>query len=228
MMELAPGIFCLPMDSVNVYLCADEAGLTLIDAAMPKKQDAIFQAIREAGYDPQQLNRLMITHADIDHAGSAAALQVTHSLTVYAGPETGIHLQEGSVPPHMPWFANLIMKWFMRLTPVNKVITFQDGDELPVLGGLQVIATPGHTMDHFSLYHPATGVLFAGDALNTRQGRVQITPKRITADTAAANRSALRLLNLQPRIIACGHGQPLNQTQYDWMPLLKQLQQTVN
>ncbi len=224
MMEIAPGIFCLPMDSVNVYLCVDRDGLVLIDAAMPKNKDKIWAAIQQVGHDPQRLNRLIITHADIDHAGSAAAIQSATQATVYAGLDTAQHLHQGTMPKHMPWLADLISSWFMRLDVVSELVKMKDGDELPVAGGLRVLATPGHTLDHMSLYHPATGVLFAGDALNTRKSRVQITPKVITADVAAANRSALRLLNLQPEVIACGHGQPLNRKQSDWSPLLHQLQ----
>ena len=58
-------------------------------------------------------------------------------------------------------------------------------------------------------YSPAAGVLFAADALNTRDGRLQLTPRRITADQAAAERTAARLLELSPAVIACGHGAPL-------------------
>ena len=225
MKPIAEGIFWLPMDSVNVYLCVEANGdLTLIDAAMPKNEAKILKAIGDLGYQPQQLKRLVITHGDIDHLGSAAALSTSLPLTIYAGPETTQHLRQGSNPKHMPWYAQLIMNVFMRPTPVQQVTTFQPDEVLPILGGLQTIASPGHTLDHFSLYHPRTGVLFAGDALNTRQDKVQVTPKAISADFAAAKRSALRLLNLQPIIIACGHGQPLNRAQYDWTPLQQQLQ----
>lgn len=225
MKAIADGIFWLPMDSVNVYLCVEANGdLTLIDAAMPKNEAKILQAISDLGFQPQQLKRLVITHADIDHRGSAAAISASLPLTLYAGPETTQHLRQGSTPKHMPWYAELIMNVFMRSVPVQAVTTFQTDEELPILGGLRTIASPGHTLDHFSLYHARTGVLFAGDALNTRQGQLQVTPKAITADFAAANRSALRLLNLQPTLIACGHGQPLNRAQYDWTPLHQQLQ----
>ena len=47
------------------------------------------------------------------------------------------------------------------------------------------------------------------DRLNTRDGRLQTTPPRITADRAAAERTAVQLLQLSPQVIACGHGAPL-------------------
>jgi glyoxylase-like metal-dependent hydrolase (beta-lactamase superfamily II) len=90
-----------------------------------------------------------------------------------------------------------------------------------VLGDLQPLAAPGHTLDHYAFFSPSTGVLFAGDALNTRDDRLQLTPKRITADLPAARRTARRLLDLHPTLFACGHGSPLKQP--DTTQLLQEL-----
>ena len=83
------------------------------------------------------------------------------------------------------------------------------GDTLPILGGLTVLATPGHTPDHLSFYSPTTGALFVGDALNTRKDTLNLTPKKITHDLEKARRSGRQLLGLTPALFACGHGTPL-------------------
>jgi len=86
------------------------------------------------------------------------------------------------------------------------------------------MATPGHTPDHHSFYCPTRGLLFAGDALNTRNGRLQRTPKRITANQQQANQSARKLLELTPATFACGHGSPMqNHSSEDIMQLFNQL-----
>lgn len=70
-----------------------------------------------------------------------------------------------------------------------------------------------------------TGILFAGDALNTRNGRVKLPP-RITADKTAARQSGIRLLELSPAIIACGHGNPSTKpTADELMPVFNTLRQ---
>ncbi len=79
-----------------------------------------------------------------------------------------------------------------------------------MLGGLEVLATPGHTLDHFSFYSPSTGVLFAGDVIDTRNGRLNRSRKFLTADEEEANRSAIRVIELAPATFACGHGVPLS------------------
>jgi glyoxylase-like metal-dependent hydrolase (beta-lactamase superfamily II) len=78
-----------------------------------------------------------------------------------------------------------------------------------VWDGLQVLATPGHTLDHLSFYSPSTGVLFTGDAIDSRRGQLNRSRKLITADHNLANQSAIRLIELAPAVFACGHGAPL-------------------
>ena len=48
----------------------------------------------------------------------------------------------------------------------------EDGDVLPMLGGLRVIHTPGHTPGSVCLYGVRDRVLFVGDTLQRRFGRV--------------------------------------------------------
>jgi glyoxylase-like metal-dependent hydrolase (beta-lactamase superfamily II) len=197
--------------SVNVYLCRDADGFTLIDAAMPGKADLIFAQLAQWGGGPADLKRIIITHADIDHAGSAAAIQARSGALVYAGAATAALLAEGRSPRHMPRLAQFVIDRFVRYKAVDRAALrpLADGDELPALGGLCVLAAPGHTLEQHALYSPAAGVLFAADALNTRDGRLQLTPRRITANQAAAERTAIQLLQLSPAVIACGHGAPL-------------------
>lgn len=225
-MQIQPDVHWIEGQSSNLYLCRDEDGLALIDAGMPSDQKRVFALLEELGYPPTTLTRIVITHADIDHAGSAGVLQAKSGAKVYAGPDTADLLRRGKSPEHMPrliqWFINAFIKY--RPVPAEALVVCQDGDELPVLGGLQALATPGHTPDHFSFYNPAGGVLFAGDALNTREDRLQRTPSRITADEEAADRSAIRLLELAPAIFACGHGTPLSSHQAgDLMNLFNEL-----
>lgn len=221
-MQIRPEVILLKGRASNLYLCVDENGLALIDAGMPNEQNLVLAEIERLGCRPEQLTRILITHADIDHAGSLAALQEASGATVYAGDLAAQSLQRGKSPEHLPslvqWFSNAFISY--RPVDASCLELIQDGDELPVLGGLQVVATPGHTMGHFSFFCPAKGVLFAGDALHTRDNRLQRSQKRITADEATANASAIRLLELTPAVFACGHGQPKDDHKSDELMML--------
>lgn len=227
-MQIRPEVYLIKGKASNLYLCIDEDGLALLDAGFPRDQNLVLAEIKRLGFRPDQLNRILITHADIDHAGSLAALQEATGARVFAGTLSSQFLKSGNSPEHLPpllqWFSNTFFKY--RPLDASCLEIIEDGDELPVLGGLQALATPGHTRDHFSFYCPGSGVLFAGDALNTRNDRLQRSGKRITADEAAANASAIRLLELTPTVFACGHGQPKdNHKSDDLMILFNQLRE---
>lgn len=210
MTEIAPNIHWLETSSSNIYLIVEPPHIVLIDTGMPKQQALVFDLLQQLGHAATDLSHILVTHADVDHAGSLAALQAASGAQVLAGAETARLITRGKSPKHLP----LVMQWiadtFVKYAPIDEaaVSVVQDGDTLPFLGGLQVLASPGHTTDHFSFFSPTLGVLFAGDALNTRNGRINLTPSRITADQTAARLSGIRLLQLAPAVIACGHGTP--------------------
>lgn len=225
-MHPLPDVHLIAGRGSNLYLCTDKMGLALIDAGLPGDKGRVLAQIAQLGYTPQQLTRIVITHADFDHAGSLAALQELSGATVYAGAETAVLLRSGKGPRHGPGVIQTIVNAVARFRrlPAQAITVIEDGATLPVLGGLQALATPGHTMDHFSFYVPTRGILFAGDALHTRGGRLQRSQPLLTADEAAANDSAIRLLQLAPTIIACGHGDPSdNHDMDDVMALFDQL-----
>lgn len=211
-MQIASDVYLIKGRASNLYLCIDDHGLALIDAGMPRDQTGVLAEIERLGYGPENLTRILITHADIDHAGALAALQEVSGATVYAGRESAVLLQQGKSPEHLPqpiqWLSNIFAKY--KPLPGSCLEIIQDGDLLPALGGLQSLSTPGHTPEHFSFYCQGNGVLFAGDALSTRGNRLQSSPRAITADRSAANRSAMRLLELAPAVFACGHGHPMS------------------
>ena len=43
------GVHIVPMGMANAYLIEDDDGLTLIDAGFPKKEVAVFEAVRGLG-----------------------------------------------------------------------------------------------------------------------------------------------------------------------------------
>ncbi len=207
--KLLPNLYWINSGYSNLYLCIDDDGLTLIDSGKPKSLKRVMGVVADLGYQPADVKRIIITHADWDHAGSTEAIRAETGGMVMAGEKTAVYLQNAITPKHLPRVLAFILSPVNRYQAVKTVTTVQIGESLPVLGGLQAIATPGHTDDHLSFYSPTTGVLFAGDALNTTNGRLNRTPSLITADEEAANQSAINLLALTPTIIACGHGTPL-------------------
>lgn len=209
-MEVIPGLH-LFKGMGNAYLVEGEEGLVLVDSGGPGDIAGFVDYIRERERPLQALTHIFVTHADVDHAGKVAALVAATGARVHAGPETARLLAAAQTPPHMPaplqWISDRLTGY--TAVPADAIHVVHDEEELPVLGGLMALATPGHTSDHFAYYCRQSGLLFAGDALQSRGGRLGLLPRLITGDADAAARSALRLLALNPAVYACGHGAPL-------------------
>lgn len=227
-MEIAPGIHWLERVNANVYACIDDdGGVTLIDTGLPgiDRVDLIFNQLERLKKYPADLRRVLITHADSDHAGNAARIWEESGAEILATAAARESMAAGRLSPRR---RNLVQRLMMRFArypavPADQVRALDDeAAPLPALGGLEVVPTPGHTLDHVSFFHPASGVLFAGDALNTRRGRLQCTPEVISADMQLAYRSAVRLLQLSPAIFACGHGRPLDEHHVEQLFLLQE------
>ena len=227
-MEIAPNVHWLETGSSNVYLIVESPNIVLVDTGMPRQDKAIFKLLRDLGHQPSDLTHILVTHADMDHVGSLAALHEASRAQIQAGAASAQLIDRGKSPKHMPVIVQWLLDTFVKYGAVakEKIAIFEDGDVLPFWGGLQVLATPGHTLDHFSFFSSTAGILFAGDALNTRDGRINLTPPRITADKTAARQSGIRLLELSPAIIACGHGAPSTKhTSDDLMHIFNTLRQ---
>lgn len=207
-MELLPGLHLIEGKQSNIYLWEEDEGLILVDAGTPGDETRVFDYLKQIGYESTDLTSIFITHADLDHAGSAAAIQEQSQATIYAGPMTAELIRRGKSPKHMPRIVQFIIDHFMsyNLVVEKAIEVIKDGDTIPANSDWRVIATPGHTLDHHSFCSVVHGILFTGDALNNRGGRLKVSPKRINADVEAARESAKRLLRLHPAVIACGHG----------------------
>jgi glyoxylase-like metal-dependent hydrolase (beta-lactamase superfamily II) len=70
----------------NAFLIESDDGLTLIDAGYPRKQAAVFAAIRALGRSADQLKHLILTHGHPDHIGSGAAIVRETAARTYMHP----------------------------------------------------------------------------------------------------------------------------------------------
>jgi glyoxylase-like metal-dependent hydrolase (beta-lactamase superfamily II) len=81
----------------------------------------------------------------------------------------------------------------------------QGGEVLPILGGLEVVHTPGHTPGSICLYARAHRLLIVGDVLQVIRGRISLPSHLFTEDMPAARRSIARLAELDVDTICFAH-----------------------
>ena len=210
-MEILPGVYWFNLGASNCCLIAENGMLALVDAGVKRSYPKIIHHIESIGFSPSQLTHILLTHADIDHVGAARQLQAISGAKIYASQiaaDALVHgrssrqIKAGVFTPVLSWFEGLSDA--MQLT-ADEILA--EGDTLPFLGGLQVIATPGHTPGHISFYAPQVKLLFAGDSVSTQTDKVLYNRMKIfNWDQEKMKASVHRQHKLHPEIVTSRHG----------------------
>jgi glyoxylase-like metal-dependent hydrolase (beta-lactamase superfamily II) len=211
--KITENILVIPDVVANLYVILDGDGLTLIDAGVPRSEKKILAYVASLGKSARDVKRIILTHADLDHVGSLAALHKATGARTYAGKIEAEAMAAGKpsrpIKPSGFSMRRLIFTLlgpFMKPRPfhVDEILT--DGQVLPVGGGLRVVDTPGHTPGHLSLFAPASGVLFCGDSMVTDETGIHGSRPKFTWDEAIAKEAVRRQAALGARIVCSGHG----------------------
>ncbi len=201
------------VDGVNAgaYLLIGGDGLSLIDAGLKGSDKKIMAYLRSLGYQPSDLKRILLTHADTDHIGGLRALVDASDVQTYASAPEADVIEGRAAGRMMKGALGIVMKVaapLMRVAPVTITQRVRDGETLPMHGGIDVIGSPGHAQGHVCFYWREPKVLFVGDALmHLKELRGSIP--MLTWDDAQAKASIQRLAALDVDTICFGHGAPI-------------------
>ncbi len=211
-MEIVPNVHLVPGVIANPYLILEANELTLIDAGMPGRHRRILRYMAYLEHSPDDLKRIIITHADFDHVGGLAALKAATGVRVYASAAEATAIATGN-PSRPLKTGNLLLKGVFAITgqllkapPAQVDELVAEGHEFPVLGGLRVVETFGHTPGHISLFAPSVGVLFVGDSLVSDRAGLRGSRGFNTWDQDRADAAVRKQAALGARIICAGHG----------------------
>jgi glyoxylase-like metal-dependent hydrolase (beta-lactamase superfamily II) len=211
-MYIADGIWLVDhLQASNVYIVATDGGAAIVDTGVKGSSPAILNTLHHAGFTPQQVRVLVITHAHTDHIGSLAELQHATGAPICASPGETAAIEGHRPLPHPPGVHGLVFSTISELTrpqPVAVQHLLQPGGTIPHLPGWRVIGTPGHTPDHVSFYHPEREFLLAGDAVVRMLG-LRRSPWIFTSHMPSARASVALLAGLPLRSAAWGHGEPI-------------------
>jgi glyoxylase-like metal-dependent hydrolase (beta-lactamase superfamily II) len=202
-----PGVHAIQLTRVFAHLVdGDAAGL--IDTGYAGSTPAIERNLSGLGRRLEDVARVVCTHGHPDHAGGARAL-ADRGIEVLIHPADAERMRTGwgSAVRH-PSRGRL----FAAMTPpLERFTPLADGEVLPMLGGLRVIHTPGHTPGSVCLYGARDHVLFVGDALQRRGGKIGFASALYSDDRRAAERAVKRLAELDVEVVVFSHYPPIHE-----------------
>ncbi|MCL2378726.1 MAG: MBL fold metallo-hydrolase [Defluviitaleaceae bacterium] len=190
-MKLAQNVALLPIThegvgSLNLVLAWDDNHLVLIDAGIPDQADMIAKAIENEGFRAEDLTHIIITHQDWDHVGSIHDLmKLAPSAKTVAHKKEAPYIDGRELPIKLA--AKLekydsyseenragLDNWKKTYTnsPIPVTEQVQDGQVLPICGGIEIVHVPGHTPGHIAVYFRESRIMVCGDAANVEDGKL--------------------------------------------------------
>jgi len=190
-------IKCLTVGAfqVNTYLIKDLAtqASAIIDTG---ESDDLVERLQAIQPRPN-IQKILLTHAHLDHAGALVALQKAFDVPTYL-PRLEIPLFE-TLPEQGTWFGAPQMN-----RPCGRIDHLVDDGDVIQLGEttLHFISTPGHTPGQGCYYDEAN--IFVGDTLFAGSvGRTDLP----MGDPSLAQKSLAKLMKLSGNLqVHSGHG----------------------
>lgn len=231
-MRVASGVEMLDLPTVlpdgpsviHPTLIWDQDNVILVDAGV-SGAPALREAFGKAGVPFERLNRVILTHQDLDHIGGLRSIldSVPGRVEVIAHDIEKPYIQGDQTPTKMAMLQHLLsivpeqkrdeirgmfemMKTAYGRLHVIVDRTVVDGEELPYCGGITVVHTPGHTPGHIALYLKRSQTLVSGDALFCEGGTLVLPPAPYCSDAGQAKQSLRRLAAYDIETVICYHG----------------------
>jgi len=236
-MALPLGIHGVP--TVSAYLLHGDDGDTLVDCGIAAGLDggdpgpdgtvAVAAALTAAGGALERLERLVVTHAHIDHFGLAGEVvrrsggelwmhrRTDLDLAKYDEPDEAVDRRALMLADHGLFGRELtessegLRDWLPVMPSVGRPSRLLDGGERFPAGGRtwEVVHTPGHSPGHVCLWNAEERLLCSGDHLLQVVSPPVTFERGFEPDPLGSYLTSLdRVRDLAPELVLPGHGTP--------------------
>jgi glyoxylase-like metal-dependent hydrolase (beta-lactamase superfamily II) len=181
--------------------------LTLVDAGTPLHGNRLVGGLSDAGYEFRDLDRILVTHFDLDHVGALSAFDGL-DIPIYVGAADADFVTGERSPPlsnHKGAFQRLVGPFIDA--PDNEVVPVADGE---TIGSFTAYHTPGHTPGHVSYVSEELSLALLGDLVRESNGAFGRIPWPLCYDSEKATQSITGFLARTPafEVAGPGHGLP--------------------
>lgn len=194
--------------------------LTLVDTGYTNFLPLIENAILKHGYELKNLKNIIITHYDDDHIGSLYDFQVKYPNVHIIASEiesnyiNGDRKSERLVQAEemlqcMPNEEKEFGKWFIQQLKNIRHISVDEkvhDGQMILNNECKIVATPGHTSGHISLYFPNLDCVITGDAAVQENRELVIANPNFCLDLEKAEESLNKIKSLKAAQYYCYHG----------------------
>lgn len=192
----------------------------MVDTGYTNFLPLIENEILKNGYEVKNLKNIIITHYDDDHIGSLYDFKEKYPWINIIASETESKYISGEMKSERLIQAEEMLKtmsnnevdfgkWFIQQLKNLKHISIDekvhDGDMI-LDNKCRVIATPGHTSGHISLYFPCLNSVITGDAAVNEKQEFVIANPNFCLDVDNAQQSLRKIKNLKAETYYCYHG----------------------
>ncbi|MDY0943774.1 MBL fold metallo-hydrolase [Priestia megaterium] len=194
--------------------------LTLVDTGYTDFLTLISKEITKNGYEIERLKNIIITHYDNDHIGSLYDFKEKYPWINIIASEIESKYISGAMKSERLIQAEEMLKnmsneeiefgkWFIQQLKNLKHVSIDekvhDGDMI-LDNKCRVVATPGHTSGHISLYFPSLKSVITGDAAVNENHELTIANPYFCLNIEEAEKSLRKIKNLKAETYYCYHG----------------------
>lgn len=182
-------LFTIKTGIVNLFIITNGNNVICIDAGMDIKKLNI--ELLKLNIKPEIVQAVFLTHSDVDHT---AGLKIFKNAKIYLSKD-----EEQMINDKKARFFGFIKSSL----PVKTYTLLTDGSDATI-GNIKIhaISTPGHTPGSMC-YLVNDSILFTGDALGLKDGKVIVSPKFFNMDEKTSKDSIKKTSQLTNISLMC-------------------------
>lgn len=206
---------------VAVTLIHDEHACVLVDCGPLNTMTQLKEELSKVGKSVKDITHILITHHDHDHIGNLDQLKLENPSIIVCSSaiekdylecsKESIRLtQAKALQPTLDKEGQArgtaFMKMLELIVPTKVDLVVSDGDVLDIVGGIKVIAAPGHMPGHLAYFALKDQALIVGDAMVVENGLLQIANPKFSLDMIEAKKTMDMLCGMPYKLMVCYHG----------------------